>query len=149
MNEYSNDDIENKMEIEALEESPEKKPIKNILVVDDEEPIRNLFKEGLEKFGYKVSVAPNGNEGIELFRENPADLIITDIFMPEKDGHTFIHEVMQEFPETKIFAITGKKSFEPEPYIDLDIAKLIGAIRVFAKPIKISEILATIKKLSV
>jgi CheY-like chemotaxis protein len=130
------------------EESPKKESIKNILVVDDEKVICDLFKEGLEKFGYEVVVASNGNEGMRSFREKPADLIITDIFMPEKDGHTFIHEVMQEFPETKIFAITGKKSFEPEPDIDLNIAKVLGAIRVFAKPLKINELLAAIKELS-
>ena len=130
------------------QESPKKKPIKNILVVDDEKLTCDLFKEGLEKFGYDVVVASNGNEGMQSFRENPADLIITDIFMPEKDGHTFIHEIMQEFPETKIFAITGKKSFEPEPDIDLNIAKVLGAIRIFAKPIKINELLAAIKELS-
>ena len=124
-----------------------KRKIKNILVVDDEHLIQNLIKEGLEKFGYNVAVAPNGNEGYELFRKNPADLIITDIFMPEKDGHTFIHELLQEFPETKIFAITGHKSFETEPYIDLDIAETLGAVRVFPKPIKISELLVAIKEI--
>lgn len=138
----------NKIKIDVLRESPEKKSIKKILVVDDEKLTCEMFKEGLEKFGYEVMVAFDGNEGLRIFRENPADLIITDIFMPEKDGHTFIHEIMQEFPGTKIFAITGKKSFEPEPDIDLNIAKILGAIKVFAKPIKISALLAAIKELS-
>ena len=136
----------NEMEKEVIEGSPQKKPIKNILVVDDEEIIRDIFKEGLEKFGYEVMVASNGNEGLKLFRENPADLIITDIFMPEKDGHALTHEILQEFPEANIFAITGKMSFEPE--MKLDFAETPGAIRVFTKPIKISEILAAIKELS-
>ena len=125
-----------------------KRKIKKILVVDDEKLIQNILKEGLEKFGYKVAVAKNGNEGYELFRKNPADLIITDLFMPEKDGQAFIHELLQEFPETKIFAITGLKSFEPEPYIDLEIAEILGAMKVFPKPFKISEILAAIQEIS-
>jgi CheY-like chemotaxis protein len=129
----------------VLEDSSEKVPVKNILFVDDEEPVRNLFKEALEKFGYTVRVASNGNEGLTLFRENPADLIITDIFMPEKDGHAFILEVMQDFPEAKIFAITGKKSFDPQ--MELDIAETIGAKRVFAKPCKLSVLLSAIKEL--
>ena len=131
--------------IEISEAPPEKKPVKDILFVDDEKPVRNLFQEALEKFGYTVRVASNGNEGIKLFREKPADLIITDIFMPEKDGHAMILEIMQEFPETNIFAITGKKSFEPE--MELDIAETLGAKRVFAKPCKLSELLDAIKKL--
>lgn len=132
-------------DIEVFEAPPEKKPVKDILFVDDEEPVRNLFQEALEKFGYSVRVASNGNEGIKLFRDNPADLVITDIFMPEKDGHALILEIMQEFPEANIFAITGKKSFEPE--MELDIAETLGAKRVFAKPCKLSELLDAIKNL--
>jgi len=136
----------NENDKEVLETPFPQKSVKSILFVDDEEPVRKLFQEALEKFGYKVRVASNGDKGIKLFRENPADLIITDIFMPEKDGHVFILEIMQEFPETKIFAITGKKSFEPE--MELSIAETLGAKRVFAKPCKISEILNAIKELS-
>jgi len=139
----------NERGLEVFEEPRQKRPIKNILVVDDEKLIRDLLKEGLEKFGYRVTVAGDGGEGLDLFRENPADLIITDIFMPEQDGHTFIHQILQAFPKTRIFAITGHRSFEPEPYIDLDIARVLGAVQVFAKPLKISEIIAAIQKLSV
>jgi len=129
----------------VLEVPDEKNPVKHILFVDDEQPVRELFKEALEKFGFQVSLATNGNDGLASFRKNPADLIITDIFMPEKDGHAFILEVLQEFPEAKIFAITGKKSFEPE--MELDIAKTLGALRVFAKPCKLSELIAAIREL--
>jgi CheY-like chemotaxis protein len=129
----------------VLEVPEQKDPVKHILFVDDEEPVRELFKEALEKFGFRVSLANNGNEGLESFRNNPADLIITDIFMPEKDGHAFILEVLQEFPDAKIFAITGKKSFEPE--MELDIAKTLGALRVFSKPCKLSELIAAIREL--
>ncbi|MCJ7540095.1 MAG: response regulator, partial [Desulfobacterales bacterium] len=141
-----NPDLEETQEVEkeVLEEPPKKKPIKNILIVDDEEPIRKLYKRVFENFGYKVMVASDGNEGMALFRENPADLIITDIFMPEKDGHAFILEIMQEFPRTKVFAITGKitmMGIETE----LDIAKTLGAIKIFTKPVSLSELLEAIK----
>ena len=125
---------------------PEKKPIKNILFVDDEESIRNLFKEALEKFGYQVTLASNGNEGVAQFRKKPVDLILTDIFMPEKDGHTFIHEMIHEFPMAKIFAITGKKTIYGIE-TELDIAKTLGALKVFTKPIKLSELIHAIKDL--
>ena len=170
MNEYSNDDIENKisreqkeilssgqemgnlvpsgtneMEKEVLEDSPEKKPIKNILFVDDEKPICKLFQETLRKSGYNVRVAPNGNEGMKVLRESPVDLVITDIFMPEKDGHEFIMDIIQELPEVKIFAITGHKSYDSE--MELDIAQTLGAGKVFTKPCKLSELLGAIKEL--
>jgi CheY-like chemotaxis protein len=133
--------------IDDLTDTPVKAPVKSILFVDDEEPVRRLFKEALEKFGYQVRLATNGNEAIAFFREDPTDLIITDIFMPEKDGHTLILEVKQEFPDVHIFAITGKKFFDPQ--MELDIAKTLGAIKVFSKPCKLSQLLAAIKELSV
>jgi CheY-like chemotaxis protein len=130
-------------ELKVLPIAFEKKPVKNILFVDDEESICKIFKEALERFGYKVWLASNANEGLRCFKKNPVDLIITDIIMPEKDGHTFILEILKEFPETKIFAITGKVSFAPE--MELDIAQTLGAVSVFRKPIKISELIAAIK----
>ncbi|MDF1591780.1 MAG: response regulator [Desulfobacterales bacterium] len=134
------------VEKEVLEEPLKKKLIKNILVVDDEEPICKLLKRALEKFGYKVMIASDGNEGMTLFRENPAGLIITDIFMPEKDGHAFILEMMQEFPGTKIFAITGKNTMMGIE-TELDIAQTLGAIKGFTKPIMLNELLEAIKEL--
>ena len=133
--------------IDDLTDAPVKQPVRSILFVDDEEPVRRLFKEALEKFGYQVRLATNGNEAMALFCEDPPDLMITDIFMPEKDGHTLILEVKQDFPNVHIFAITGKKFFDPQ--MELDIAKTLGAIKVFTKPCKLSQLLAAIKELSV
>lgn len=130
---------------DAEAELIERKSVKRILFVDDEEPVRSLFKEALEKFGYQVKVASNGNEGLRLFREDPPDLVITDIFMPEKDGHTFILEIRQEFPEANIFAITGKKFFDPD--MELDIAKTLGAMQVFTKPCKLSSLINAIREI--
>jgi CheY-like chemotaxis protein len=127
-------------------EVPEKRPVISVLVVDDEEVIRNLFKEALEKFGYQVTVAADGDEGLRLLRANPADLVITDIFMPKKNGHTLIIDITREFPEVNIFAITGKKSIKPG--WELDIATTLGAVRVFRKPTKIYSLLDAIKKLA-
>lgn len=122
-------------------------PVKNILFVDDEEPYRLVLKKALEKYGYVVRVAANGDEGLRLFRERPADLVITDIFMPEKNGHVLISEIMQEFPETNIVAITGYKSYDSE--MELDIAETLGAKRVLNKPFKIADLLNTIKEFSI
>jgi CheY-like chemotaxis protein len=133
--------------IDDLTDNSVKKPVKSVLFVDDEEPVRRLFKQALEKFGYQVRLAANGNEAIASFRDDPSDLIITDIFMPEKDGHTLILEVKQDFPDVPIFAITGKNFFDP--HMELDIAETLGAIKVFSKPCKLSHLLAAIKELSV
>jgi two-component system chemotaxis response regulator CheY len=124
-----------------------KRPVKSILVIDDEETIRTLFKEALEKFGYEVTVAVDGDEGLRLFRTHQADLVITDIFMPKKDGHTLILDITTEFPGANIFAITGKISFDPE--MELDIAQKLGAAKTFQKPVKLRALLDAIKELAV
>jgi YesN/AraC family two-component response regulator len=91
-------------------------------------------------------VASDGNEAISQFSQEPADLIITDLFMPNKNGQAVIVEIMKKFPGTKIFAITGKDTFMGIE-TELEIAKSLGAIRGFAKPIKLSHLLGAIKEL--
>jgi len=70
-------------------------PMKNvkILVVDDEENIRILFKEELEDEGYTVDVAANGEEAIAKVKKNHFDLIVLDIKMPGMDGITALNEI--------------------------------------------------------
>ncbi len=125
----------------------EKRPVKSVLVIDDEETIRTLFKEALEKFGYEVTVAVNGDEGLRLFRKHQADLVITDIFMPKKDGHTLIMDITKEFPGANILAITGIISFDP--VMELNIAQKLGAAKTFQKPVKFRALLDAIKELAV
>jgi CheY-like chemotaxis protein len=125
----------------------EKRPVKSILVIDDEEAVRNLFKEALEKFGYEVTVAAEGNEGLQFFRQHPADLVITDIIMPEKNGHTLILDITREFPSANIFAITGQLFYDPE--LGVDLAEKLGAAKTFQKPVKFDTILNAIEKLAV
>ena len=124
-----------------------KRPVKSVLFIDDEEQVRNLFKEALEKFGYEVTVAADGEDGLRLFRKHPADLVITDIFMPKKDGHTLILDITEEFPEANIIAITGNVSFDPE--MELDMAQDLGAVKTFQKPVKLRVLLDAIEKLAV
>jgi len=124
-----------------------KRPIKSVLVVDDEEEIRTLFKGALEKFGYEVTVAVDGDEGLKLFRKHRADLVITDIFMPNKDGHQLIMEMTKEFPGVNIIAITGKVSHSPD--MELDLAQMLGAAKTFQKPVKFRALLDAIGELAV
>ena len=124
-----------------------KRPVKSVLFVDDEKVVCKLFKEALEKFGYEVTVAVDGDEGLRLFRKHPADLVITDIFMPKKDGHTLIMDITNEFPEANIFAITGHVSFDPA--MELNIAQKLGAQKTFQKPVKLRALLDAIKELAV
>lgn len=99
----------------------------------------------LEAHGYEVKDADDGRAGLRLFRENPTDLIITDLIMPEKEGIETISEVKGEFPDVKIIAISGGGRFGPAGY--LDIAKAIGAEKTFTKPIELKELIHAVEEL--
>jgi DNA-binding NtrC family response regulator len=106
---------------------------KNILIIDDEEQIRSVLRLTLEKVGYKVLEAPDGGKGIKLCRLNPVHLVLTDIFMPNKEGIETIIELKRDFPEVKIFAMSGGGSVGPETF--LKISSQLGVLRTFTKPI--------------
>ncbi len=118
----------------------------HILIIDDEELFRNMLRQMLELAGHKVTEAADGGQGIEAQRKEPADLVITDIFMPEKEGIETIREMKRDFPAVKIIAVTGggnkRRGFEY-----LEYASKIGADRVLSKPFERKEILAAIDEL--
>jgi YesN/AraC family two-component response regulator len=113
-----------------------------ILVIDDDATIRLSLKLSLEDADHQVEEAANGLEGIGRFRANPADLVITDIFMPEKEGVELIDEIKRERPETKIIAISGGGRMNPDDY--LTIARRLGAERTLLKPFDIEMLLDTV-----
>lgn len=116
-----------------------------ILVIEDEAQMRKLLRQVLEEAGYEVEEARDGLEGTRLYRERPADLIITDMVMPKKEGMETILDLKREFPDVKIIAISGGGRFGPEPY--LQIAEGFGAERIFTKPFDIKDLLAAIEEL--
>jgi len=116
-----------------------------ILVIDDEEEVRDILKQMLELEGYEVITAKDGNEGIKLFKQNPADLVITDIIMPDKEGIETIIELRREFPDVKIISISGGGRIGPHDY--LAMAKKLGAERSFTKPFERKKILQAIEEL--
>jgi CheY-like chemotaxis protein len=118
---------------------------KRILVIDDEAPIRDLVREMLELEGYVVKTAPNGKAGLQLFRKEPTDLIITDIFMPEMEGLETIRELHRDFPDVKIIAISG--GGESGMLSFLSYAQRFGALRTLKKPFTRHELLKTINEL--
>jgi YesN/AraC family two-component response regulator len=90
-----------------------------ILIIDDESQIRSMLRLMLERVGYEVVEAPDGIEGIRKYREKPADLIITDLIMPNKDGIGMIIDLKKEFPEVKIIAMSGGGVNRPEGYLEI------------------------------
>lgn len=112
-----------------------------ILIIDDEAPIRAMLKQMLEKEGYTVEEAKNGDAGLEFVGHSPIDLVIVDIFMPSKDGLEVILELQKNFPHIKIIAISGGSRRGPDY---LPIAKKFGAQHFLAKPFGRQELLSAV-----
>ncbi len=112
-----------------------------ILIIDDEKSVLDIIRKVLEMAGYKVEEATDGKQGIELYRNKPADLVITDILMSGKDGFAVIQELKRDYPEAKIIAMAG--------YGDglLPKAKELGADRTIDKPFRMQEILEIVMEL--
>ena len=116
-----------------------------ILVIEDDVEVRQMLRQILERSGYDVEEASDGEEGIRRYREKQADLIITDIIMPKKEGIETITDLKVEFPDVKVIAISGGGRLGPEPYLEL--AKGFGANRIIMKPFTAEEILEAIQEL--
>jgi YesN/AraC family two-component response regulator len=112
-----------------------------ILVVDDERSIRFSFEIFLSDAGYEVQSATDGDKAIRIQREWQADLVITDIVMPEEDGLGLIRALRKEFPQTRIIAISGAL-FESDCH--LKAAELLGAAQVLLKPITKDQLLQVV-----
>lgn len=119
---------------------------KRLLVVDDDADMRLTLKLALELAGYAVEVAANAREAIELQRRRPADVLITDIFMPDADGFEAIDTFRRDFPQTKIVVVSGGARFSKRDY--LPDADLIGADATLQKPFEIEALLKILQALA-
>ena len=109
---------------------------KKALVVEDDPLNRDMVSTVLEDRGYIVYSANDGDIGLELLKkEGGVDIVITDIFMPNKEGIGFIRAMRSLYPDTKIVAITGAMNFESISSTALEF----GAHVTFKKPFDIDE----------
>jgi CheY-like chemotaxis protein len=106
-----------------------------VLVIDDNDDFRKLALQWFQSHGIEAEGAANGVQGLALQRTRPADVIVTDIFMPEK-----------EFPEVKIIAVTG---LEPLRNYDVfEVARQVGAAKTLKKPFKFEDLVAAVRELT-
>ena len=107
-----------------------------ILVIEDEEDVRKIYRGMLENAGHEVFEASDGKEGLRLFRQTQPDLIIADILMPHKDGVETIRELRRDFPDVRIIAVTGARG----SFNRLPAARYLGAQHVLSKPFTMREL---------
>ena len=112
----------------------------SVLVVDDQDEVRQLIRDALEGAGYDVDEACDGKEGLERYRTKSADIVLMDILMPDQDGLEGIMTLRREFPDSRIVAMTGGS--DGIGVLDfLDVAKILGARRTLHKPFEIQALL--------
>ena len=116
----------------------------NILLIDDDAEIRRVLGKVLVGAGHSVSEASDGKAGLRRFAGQPADLVITDIYMPEMDGIEFIRRVREAFPEARIIAMSGGGFLSKDKI--LGAASLLGADEVLGKPFSAQDIREAVER---
>ena len=112
--------------------------MKNILLVDDDDLSRGAVHKMLERSGYAVQSTGVGQEALAWYRREPADLVITDLIMPETDGLEMIQELRKINPAVRVLAISGGGRVDAEEY--LSVARKFGAVEVLPKPFSAPEL---------
>jgi DNA-binding NtrC family response regulator len=115
-----------------------------ILIIDDDDRIRDLFRRWLERAGFEVYEAEDGRKGVAMQRAMPVHVLICDLIMPVQEGIETITQFKDNFPEIGIIAISGGGKIGPDSY--LAVAKHLGAWRVFTKPVDMPSLIKTIKE---
>ena len=114
-----------------------------IVVADDEAGVRNFLKKVLEDGGYEVAEAVDGKQALEKVRAGLADLLITDLVMPEQEGIETIQVLHKEAPDLGVIAISGSGTFGGT---FLSMARLLGADAVLSKPLTPELLLTTVAR---
>jgi len=117
----------------------------HILVIDDEVQIRDVLRTVLERVGYQVTEAGDGNEGLQIYAEGGIDLVVTDIIMPEKGGIDTIMDLRRDFPDVKVIAISGGGMCGDVSYLDMALG--VGADRAIGKPFVLDDFLESVEEL--
>ena len=113
-----------------------------ILLVEDDELVRDMLSQVLTRASHQVVQAANGDEALLALQQHEPDMMITDIIMPKKSGITLISEVRNHHPNMEIIAISGGGRLDPMGYLDL--SETLGASVSFEKPIDNTALLMAI-----
>ncbi len=118
----------------------EEKAKQRILVVDDDAGVRDVIRSMLESAGYGVLLAENGKEAMKVLGKERADLILTDLVMPEQEGIETIKALRQNYPDVKVIAMSGAFGGDY-----LRIASYLGAHATLSKPIQMEALLKLVR----
>jgi DNA-binding response OmpR family regulator len=122
-------------------------PIAKILVIDDEEGVREVLRDQLENAGYEVHTAGSGDEGMALYDKSGATIVIVDLVMPGKEGIETIQELRLQSFQPRIVAISGGGRSQANAEGYLRFAKALGADICLKKPFDQAHLLNAVASL--
>lgn len=116
--------------------------MKRILIVDDEPHVVRVMRMALEKAGYTVEEAGNGQQALERIRDNPPDLLISDIDMPRMNGRELCAHLAEEMPDRRfgIYILTARAEDEHRTW-----SSSMGNLDFLEKPVSIRRLLARLE----
>lgn len=118
-----------------------------VLVIDDEQGVREVISESLKLCGFKVLKAENGKNAVDLIDQgHKPDVVITDIIMPEQDGIETILTIRKRYPDVKLVAISGGGRMNNMDFLSL--AENLGADVTMPKPLDIDKLENILKEMT-
>lgn len=116
-----------------------------ILLIDDDELVREALAIVLEETGHQVTQAHDGNAGMKEFLKSPFDLVVTDLIMPEKEGLSVLMDIRKIAPKQKVIVISGGgRTQNTELY--LNMARDFGTDEMLAKPFNATTFRTTVER---
>jgi len=112
--------------------------VAKVLVIDDDPAVRDVIARVVRREGHTVREAENGKDALRQFADDPADLVISDIYMPEMDGIELLRRFRETSPETRLVAISGGGAIAAHHL--LSAAKALGAVAVIEKPFDLADL---------
>lgn len=127
-----------------------------VIIIDDEEDIRIVLKEIFKRAGFEAETASNASEGLDLLREHGAELVVTDVIMPGRNGVDTVYDIRMEFPNTKVIVISGGGNVTPSDYEPAAIkttaylasAAAVGADLTLTKPFDREDLIRAARELT-
>ena len=113
-------------------------------MIDDDDAMRSTIRRILERDGHQVSEAENGAAGLKVFRAEGADVVLTDLIMPDKEGIETILDLREAAPELRILAMSGGDGLETGRLGD---AEALGADASLQKPFTVDELRRAVRAL--
>lgn len=116
--------------------------VARILIIEDNDSLRRILRTALSNAGYEVTEAGGGTSGLASYRQDPFDVVVTDILMEGIEGLETIRELRRDYPQVKIIAMSGGRG--QSNYLEL--AEKLGARRTLEKPFPLDQLVAAVRE---